>query len=54
MAVKKGLGKGLGSLLSVPSEVSVRKTSNSPASDPGTGEAVQHVTLDNIVASLAY
>ncbi len=51
MAVKKGLGKGLSSLLSIPSEASVRKPSDAPAADPATGEAVQYVTLDQVVPS---
>ncbi|MGY8642280.1 MAG: ParB/RepB/Spo0J family partition protein [Verrucomicrobiales bacterium] len=51
MAAKKGLGKGLGSLLSVPSEVSVKSNSNAPAADPATGEAVLRVALDTIIPS---
>ncbi len=54
MAVRKGpnkgLGKGLGALIKAPASVSV-KGIGAAASDPGTGELVQRVPLDQVVAS---
>ncbi|NNE93333.1 MAG: ParB/RepB/Spo0J family partition protein [Verrucomicrobiales bacterium] len=49
---KKGLGKGLGSLLEVPKEVSVKAPkSKKAAADPGTGELVERVLLEQVVPS---
>lgn len=47
---KKGLGKGLNALIRTPQNVSV-KSSGGPESDPGTGERVLRVSLDQVIPS---
>lgn len=48
---KKGLGKGLNALIRTPDSVSVQPKPGQAEEDPGTGERVLRVPLDQVVAS---